>query len=220
MSVACTGISKDVVDQAMTSAITGMKDSRYRWSRCSDTGAISIFSMFKQIICENTFPKNFYKLKRVCAYLSEYGTGCMGGMVYFSTMVFFRHRVTAGYYVSKLLVIMVYSTHTFNTTGFNVTEASTFVEQEGSDALSLLSKYKVDFLKLKKSLSSDLFFLHMHMTYSFMNVDTVPIYMLTTIHQLTSTHYLMRSFLPRTLGKDEATYVEYGFARFVDAEKK
>ena len=43
--------------------------------------------------------------------------------------------------------------------------------------------------------------------------------MLTTIHQLT-THYLMRSVLPRTLGKDEATYVEYGFARFVDAETK
>ena len=49
-----------------------------------------------------------------------------------------------------------------------------------------------------------------------MNVDTD---MLTTIHQLT-THYLMRSVLPRTLGKDEATYVEYGFARFVDAETK
>jgi hypothetical protein len=49
-----------------------------------------------------------------------------------------------------------------------------------------------------------------------MNVDTD---MLTTIHQLT-TLYLMRSVLPRTLGKDEATYVEYGFARFVDAETK
>ena len=49
-----------------------------------------------------------------------------------------------------------------------------------------------------------------------MDVDTD---MLTTIHQLT-THYLMRSVLPRTLGKDEATYVEYGFARFVDAETK
>ena len=41
--------------------------------------------------------------------------------------------------------------------------------------------------------------------------------MLTTIHQLT-THYLMRSVLPRTLGKDKATYMGYGFARFVDAE--
>ena len=49
-----------------------------------------------------------------------------------------------------------------------------------------------------------------------MNIDTD---MLTTIHQLT-THYLMRSVVPRTLGKDEATYVEYGFARFVDAETK
>jgi len=43
--------------------------------------------------------------------------------------------------------------------------------------------------------------------------------MLTTIHQLT-THYLMRSVLPVTLGKDEATYVEYGFARFVDSDTK
>lgn len=30
----------------------------------------------------------------------------------------------------------------------------------------------------------------------------------------------MRSVLPGTLGKDEATYVEYGFARFVDAETR
>lgn len=30
----------------------------------------------------------------------------------------------------------------------------------------------------------------------------------------------MRSVLPTTLGKDEATYVEYGFARFVDSETK
>jgi hypothetical protein len=30
----------------------------------------------------------------------------------------------------------------------------------------------------------------------------------------------MRSVLPVTLGKDEATYVEYGFARFVDSETK
>ena len=43
--------------------------------------------------------------------------------------------------------------------------------------------------------------------------------MLTTIYQLT-THYLMRSALPVTLGNDEAMYVEYGFARFVDSETK
>ena len=36
----------------------------------------------------------------------------------------------------------------------------------------------------------------------------------TTINQLT-THYPMPSVLPITLGKGEATYVEYGFARFV-----
>ena len=43
--------------------------------------------------------------------------------------------------------------------------------------------------------------------------------MLSTIHRLT-THYLMRSVLPVALGKDEAAYVEYGFARFVDSETK
>ncbi len=41
--------------------------------------------------------------------------------------------------------------------------------------------------------------------------------MLSTIPQLT-THYLMRSVLPATLGKDEAIYVEYGFTLFVAAE--
>ena len=39
MIIAGTGISKNVVDQAMASAI--MKESRYRW--CSDTGAFSSF---------------------------------------------------------------------------------------------------------------------------------------------------------------------------------
>lgn len=38
MVIAGTGISKDVVDQAMASAI--MKDSKYRW--CSDTGAFDL----------------------------------------------------------------------------------------------------------------------------------------------------------------------------------
>jgi hypothetical protein len=41
--------------------------------------------------------------------------------------------------------------------------------------------------------------------------------MIVTIYQIT-THYLMRSVLRQSLGKDEAMYVEYGFARFVDAE--
>lgn len=43
--------------------------------------------------------------------------------------------------------------------------------------------------------------------------------MLSTIQQLT-THYLMRAVLPVNLGKDEATFVEYGFARFVDSDTK
>ena len=72
---------------------------------------------------------------------------------------FFRHRFTAGY-VSELLIngfkrphglLNAYIQHF---TGFNVTDASTFVKEEGSDALPLLSQYKLDFSKLKKSLSS------------------------------------------------------------------
>ncbi|CAA7263844.1 unnamed protein product [Cyclocybe aegerita] len=81
-------------------------------------------------------------------------------------------------------------------TNFKITDAVSLVASESLDALPVLSQYKLDFSKLKK------------------NGD-----MLTTIHQLTS-HYLMRSVLPITLGKDEATYVEYGFARFVDSETK
>lgn len=42
--------------------------------------------------------------------------------------------------------------------------------------------------------------------------------MLAKIHELT-TSYLIRSILP-PLGSDEATYVEYGFARFLDSETK
>ena len=76
---------------------------------------------------------------------------------------FFRHRFTAGY-VSELLIngfkrphglLNAYVQHF---TGFNVTDASTFVEAESSDALPLLSQYKLDFSKLKKSPSIDLFF--------------------------------------------------------------
>jgi hypothetical protein len=43
--------------------------------------------------------------------------------------------------------------------------------------------------------------------------------MLNKIHEI-SAHYLMRATLPITLGTDEETYVEYGFARFVDSETK
>ena len=46
MVVAGTGISKDVVDQAMASAI--MKDSRYRW--CSDTGAFDLQDVQKRYL--------------------------------------------------------------------------------------------------------------------------------------------------------------------------
>ncbi|KAG5643748.1 hypothetical protein DXG03_009682 [Asterophora parasitica] len=69
-----------------------------------------------------------------------------------------------------------------------------FVRAEGPGPITISSRYKLDFHKLTK------------------NTD-----MIATVHQIT-THYLMRAVLPGSLGKDEKTYVEYGFARFIDAE--
>ena len=80
--------------------------------------------------------------------------------------------------------------------GFRVTDGQHFVDEEHECPLPVFSQYRLDFSKLKKR--ND---------------------MLVTIHQL-STHYLMRSTFPVTLGKDEEAYVEYGFARFVDSETK
>ncbi|KAH9475550.1 hypothetical protein JR316_0012665 [Psilocybe cubensis] len=185
MVVAGTGISKDVVDQAMASAI--MKDSRYRW--CSDTGA---------------FDHKEVQVRYLQKYLPQSLLDSNAGVRLVERIWYWlhgRYRFTAGY-VSELLLnglkrphglLNAYVQHFAN---FNVTDASMFVKQEGKEALPVLSQYKLDFSKLKK------------------NSD-----MLTTIQQLT-THYLMRSVLPLTLGKDEAIYVEYGFARFVDSDTK
>lgn len=131
----------------------------------------------------------------------------------------FRHRFTAGF-VAELLrngfrrphgLLNAYVEHFTN---FNVTDAITFVEEEGTDSLPVLSQYKLDFSKLKKSWCIVSVLSSMLLSKLFAGSD-----MLTTIHQLT-THYLMRSVLPGFLGKDEATFVEYGFARFVDHETK
>ncbi|TFK35170.1 hypothetical protein BDQ12DRAFT_325383 [Crucibulum laeve] len=185
MVVAGTGISKDVVDQAMASAI--MKDSRYRW--CSNTGA------FDDVRIQRQYMQKYLPRKVVD---SVTGSRLLERAWYW---LHGRHRFTAGF-VAELLVngfrrphglLNAYIQHF---THFNVTDAQNFVEAEGEEALPILSQYKLDFSKLKK------------------NSD-----MLATIQQLT-THYLMRSVLPGTLGKDEATYVEYGFARFTDSETK
>ena len=67
-----------------------------------------------------------------------------------------RHRFTAGF-VAELIVngfrrchglLNAYVEHF---THFSVTDAQSFVEAEGSDALPNLSQYKLDFSKLKKS---------------------------------------------------------------------
>ncbi|KAF9552856.1 hypothetical protein CPC08DRAFT_822630 [Agrocybe pediades] len=183
MVVAGTGISKDVVDQAMASAI--MKDSKYRW--CSDTGAFDCKEV-QQRYLQKYLPRRLLQ--------SDAGIRLLERVWYW---LHGRHRFTAGYVAELLLngfsrphgLLNAYIQHF---TDFSVTDGTLLIKQESTDSLPVLSQYKLDFSKLKK------------------NSD-----MLSTIHQLT-THYLMRSVLPVTLGNDEATYVEYGFARFLDSD--
>lgn len=158
MVVAGTGISKDVVDQAMASAI--MKDSRYRW--CSDTGAFDRKDV-QQRYMQKYLPKRLLEsdvgvrlLERVWYWLHgrfvqlgiphRLGTQCRIS----------RYRFTAGF-VAELLVdgfkrphglLNAYVQHFTN---FNVTDAPFFIKAEGSDPLPLLSQYRLDFSKLKKS---------------------------------------------------------------------
>ncbi|GLB43053.1 putative expressed protein [Lyophyllum shimeji] len=183
MVVAGTGISKDVVDRAMSSAI--MKESKYRW--CSDTGAFDDLEIQRRYI-EKYLPPSLLSTASGKRLLDRIGYWLHG-----------RHRFTAGY-IAELLNNDFQRPHTLlNTyiehfTDFRPTDAQDFVDAEGPAPVSISSRYKLDFHKLTK------------------NPD-----MIATIHQIT-THYLMRSVLPGSLGKDEKTYVEYGFARFVDAE--
>ncbi|RDB22393.1 hypothetical protein Hypma_010467 [Hypsizygus marmoreus] len=183
MVVAGTGISKDVVDQAMSSAI--MKDSKYRW--CSDTGAFDDLHVQRRYL-EKYLPPSLISTNSGKRLMERIGYWLHG-----------RHRFTAGY-VAELLANGFQRPHTLlNTyieyfTEFSPTDAPEFVKAEGPGPIAISSRYKLDFSKLIK------------------NGD-----MITTIHQMT-THYLIRSVLPGCLGKDETTYVEYGFARFADAD--
>ncbi|KAG5731312.1 hypothetical protein E4T56_gene8114 [Termitomyces sp. T112] len=182
MVVAGTGISKDVVDQAMASAI--MKESKYRW--CSDTGAFDDEAIQRRYI-EKFFPPTLLS--------SASGKRLLDRVWYW---LHGRHRFTAGY-IAELLNHGFRSPHTLLNryieffTDFRPTDAQRYVDAEDS-TVSISSRYRLDFHKLTK------------------NSD-----MIDTIHQLT-THYLMRSVLPRSLGQDEKIYVEYGFARFKDAD--
>ncbi|KAH6879719.1 hypothetical protein BKA70DRAFT_1207313 [Coprinopsis sp. MPI-PUGE-AT-0042] len=185
MVVAGTGISKDVVDQAMASAI--MKDSKYRW--CSDTGAFDQPEVQRAYL-QRYFPPKYIESEAGCRLLDRLWYWLHG-----------RHRFTAGY-LSEVIADRFRRPHSLlnayirHFSGFKVTDAQQFVDEEPCLPLPVFSQVKIDFSKLRKNSE-----------------------MLSTIHQLT-THYLMRSDLPLTLGKDEALYVEYGYARFVDAETK
>ena len=129
-----------------------------------------------------------------------------------------RYRFTTGYVAELLLngfkrphgLLNAYIQHFTN---FNVTDASHLVKLEGSESLPTFSQYRLDFSKLKKSAIVFSYMLYRQL------IPPVDADMLSTIHQLT-THYLMRSVLPTTLGKDEEMYVEYGFARFVGPDSK
>ncbi|KAF8228667.1 hypothetical protein L208DRAFT_1424348 [Tricholoma matsutake] len=183
MVVAGTGISKDVVDRAMASAI--MKESKYRW--CSDTGAFDDIQSQRRYILKY-LPTSLIESPSGRRLLERIGYWLRG-----------RHRFTAGY-VAELLDNGFHKPHTLLNayieyfTHFNPTDARIFVEAEGSGSIPISLRYKLDFSKFDAD-------------------------MIATIYQIT-THYLMRSVLPGSLGKDETIYVEYGFARFVDAETR
>lgn len=223
MVVAGTGISKDVVDQAMASAI--MKESKYRW--CSDTGAFDDIPEQRRYI-EKYLPPSLVSSVSGTRLVERIGywlcgrSGYIGYYFYISILtksdLTFRHRFTAGY-VAELLNNNFQRPHTLLNTyiehfaQFTPTDAHEFVSTEGSGPTPISSRYKLDFHKLSKSMYVPSF--PHHPSSSLLSPDPDPD-MIATVHQLT-THYMMRSILPFSLGKDEATYVEYGFARFADA---
>lgn len=158
MVVAGTGISKDVVDQAMASAI--MKESKYRW--CSDTGAFDDIQTQRRYILKY-LPSSLIESRSGRRLLERMGYWLRGRSVHTVSyygcisliIIFARHRFTAGY-VAELLYNGFHRPHTLlNTyiahfTHFNPTDARTFVEAEGTRAIPISSRYKLDFLKLTK----------------------------------------------------------------------
>lgn len=156
MIVAGTGISKDVVDQAMASAI--MKDSRYRW--CSDTGAFDHRDVQIRYL-QKYLPKSFLGSNAGVRLMERVWYWLHGRFVHFAiprllSLTVCRYRFTAGY-VSELLLngfkrphglLNAYVQHFTN---FIVTDAPSFVKNEGRDSLPVFTQYKLDFSKLKKS---------------------------------------------------------------------
>ena len=155
------------VDQAIASAI--MKDSRYRW--CSDTGAFDLQHVQSHYL-RKYLPQSLLQTEAGVRLLERVWYWLHGryGSAFFVSLELseidkgvYRHRFTAGY-VSELLINGFKRPHGLLNayvqyfTGFNITDASTFVEAEGSEALPLLSQYKLDFSKLKKSPSYDSLF--------------------------------------------------------------
>ena len=140
--VAGTGISKDVVDNAMASAIS--KEFKYRW--CSDTGGFDTPEVQKLYLLRY-LPPSLVK-SRSGARLVERTLYWLRG----------RYRFTAGY-VFELLVNGFQQPHGLlneyikDFSLFTVTDAPSFLRQEPPDATLAIDRPRVDFSKLIKSKS-------------------------------------------------------------------
>ncbi|KAF8656140.1 hypothetical protein AX16_002742 [Volvariella volvacea WC 439] len=181
--IAGTGVQKEVVDQAMSSAI--MKESMYRW--ISDTGAFD---------CEEEQGKYLRKYLPKELVKSEAGQRLLQRAWHWLRG---RHRFTAGF-VAALLENGFQSPHSIlneyisHFSGFRPTDGEAFVKAEGSISIIIPSRHRFNFEKLKKN-------------------DA----MLATIRKM-ALEYWMKSTSPASLGQDEISFVEYGFARFVDSQ--
>ncbi|KAK2467560.1 hypothetical protein APHAL10511_000415 [Amanita phalloides] len=168
-----------------TVASAVMKESRYRW--CSDIGSFGGWCGMSTWV-RRFVPDWVFNGSRGERLKERMGYWLNG-----------RHRFAAGY-VTELLAHGFRQPHRLlnayiqQFTGFDPTDGHTAIleeeEEESLESLSLETRYKLDFSELAN------------------NYD-----MMSTIRHLIS-HYIMRSVLPGPLGKDEALYVEYGFARF------
>lgn len=159
MVVAGTGISKEVVDQAMSSAI--MKDSKYRW--CSDTGAFDDVQVQRKYILKYLPPSLVQSTsgQRLLERMGYWLHGRLVSLFYSSNLLLIfsvgRHRFTAGF-IAELLNSgfqqphKLLNTYIHQFTQFNPTDASEFVDAEGPGLVTISSRYKLDFHKLTKSL--------------------------------------------------------------------
>ena len=223
MVVAGTGISKDVVDQAMASAI--MKESKYRW--CSDTGAFDDIQTQHRYILKY-LPSSVVESPSGKRLIERMGYWLRGRSVHLP-----RTRSLASDYVGlppDIVLQQDTSQNYWTTVSIGLTRFSILIFNISPTLILLM----LELLSRRRVLRRYPYHLVTNLTSSSLQkVCHTPCYskernvkqnitdtdMIATIYQIT-THYLIRSVLPGSLGKDEAIYVEYGFARFVDADTR